>query len=82
MCPPKPPVSPLRRALIVPIRAYQILLSPLLPPSCRFRPTCSAYTLEAIELWGLRGVWMGFKRILRCRPGVPAGYDPVPTPPK
>lgn len=82
MCPPEPQLSPLRRLLIVPIRAYQLFLSPLLPPSCRYSPTCSAYTLQAIELWGVRGIWMGVKRLLRCRPGVPGGYDPVPLPPK
>ena len=61
------------------VRAYQLLISPLFPPSCRFTPTCSAYMLEAIEIWGpFRGVWMGLKRIYYCRPGGKPGYDPVP----
>jgi len=61
------------------IRLYQLTLSPLLPPSCRFTPTCSHYTYEAIEKYGLiKGSWMGFKRILRCNPFSAGGYDPVP----
>ena len=61
------------------IRLYQLTLSPLLPPSCRFTPTCSHYTYEAIDKYGLlKGSWMGFKRILRCNPFSAGGYDPVP----
>jgi len=61
------------------IRIYQMTLSPLLPPACRFEPTCSHYTYEAIEKYGLfKGSWMGFLRILRCNPFNPGGYDPVP----
>ena len=61
------------------IRFYQRQISPSLPPSCRFTPTCSAYALEAIERYGaLRGGWMAFRRILRCNPFHPGGYDPVP----
>ena len=71
----------LRRALIAPIRFYQRYISPLTPPACRYRPSCSQYTREAIALWGVRGVWMGAKRILRCQPLYPGGYDPVPLPP-
>ncbi len=67
--------------LIFPIRFYQSFISPWTPPACRFRPSCSQYTREAIALWGLRGVWMGTKRILRCQPMYPGGYDPVPLPP-
>ena len=74
MCPPKPQVSLLRKLLIAPIRGYQLFLSPILPPSCRYRPTCSAPTLRAIEIWGVRGIWMGVN-VVRCRPGVPGGYD-------
>ena len=61
------------------IRLYQLTLSPLLPPSCRFTPSCSHYTYEAIDKYGLiKGSWMGFKRILRCNPFNAGGYDPVP----
>jgi uncharacterized protein len=61
------------------IRFYQKRISPGLPPSCRFTPTCSHYTYEAIEVYGvLRGTWMGMKRIARCNPFNPGGYDPVP----
>jgi putative membrane protein insertion efficiency factor len=67
--------------LIAPIRFYQAFISPMTPPACRYVPSCSQYTREAIALWGLRGVWMGMKRILRCQPLYPGGYDPVPLPP-
>lgn len=61
------------------IQIYRKLLSPLLPASCRFVPTCSQYTYEAIERYGvLKGSWMGAKRISRCHPWHPGGYDPVP----
>ena len=61
------------------IRCYQKGISPWLGANCRFRPTCSAYTFEAIEKYGpAKGIYLGMKRILRCRPGVPGGYDPVP----
>ena len=61
------------------IRAYQLTLAKILPPSCRFEPSCSHYTYEAIDKYGLvKGSWMGFKRILRCNPFNPGGYDPVP----
>jgi len=66
--------------LIAPIRFYQAYISPMTPPSCRYQPTCSQYTREAIALYGLKGVWMGTKRILRCQPMYPGGYDPVPLP--
>lgn len=57
---------------------YQKFISPLLPTSCRFYPTCSEYSREAIEKHGLvRGCWLGIKRILRCHPFYPGGYDPV-----
>ena len=62
------------------IRFYQRYISPLLPPSCRFQPTCSAYSLEAVERFGVfRGVWLGVTRLLRCHPYHPGGYAPVPA---
>jgi len=65
--------------LIAPIRAYKALLSPLMPPSCRFTPTCSTYAIQAIERHGpVKGVWLGTKRICRCHPWGGSGYDPVP----
>jgi len=72
-------VSPLARFFILMIRGYQVALSPLLPSACRYVPSCSRYTAEAIEKYGaLRGGWMGMKRILRCHPFHAGGYDPVP----
>jgi putative membrane protein insertion efficiency factor len=60
------------------IRAYQILISPFLPGSCRFYPTCSEYTLTAIRQHGAaKGVLLGIRRLLRCHPFHPGGYDPV-----
>lgn len=60
------------------LRFYKAAVSPLLPPSCRFVPTCSEYAREAIERYGaLRGTYMGARRILRCHPFHPGGYDPV-----
>ena len=64
---------------IIPIKIYQILISPLLGSNCRFTPTCSQYTIEAIQKYGpLKGGWLGFKRILRCHPWGGCGHDPVP----
>jgi hypothetical protein len=61
------------------IKAYQYLISPLFTPSCRFTPSCSQYTLEVIEKHGaIRGSWLSVKRILRCNPWHPGGYDPAP----
>jgi len=61
------------------IRAYQLLISPLLGPRCRHLPSCSEYTAQAIALHGpVRGGWMGLRRIVRCNPWGTSGYDPVP----
>ncbi|MDJ0599197.1 MAG: membrane protein insertion efficiency factor YidD [Crocosphaera sp.] len=69
----------MKKILILLIQGYRKFISPLFPPSCRFQPTCSQYTLEAIEKFGaLQGSWLGLKRILRCHPFHPGGYDPVP----
>ena len=69
----------LQSLLLLLIRFYQKAISPMLGANCKYRPTCSAYTYEAIQKYGpIKGTWMGMKRIARCRPGVPGGYDPVP----
>jgi len=63
---------------LIAVRFYQNAISPWLPPSCRFVPTCSAYAVEAIERYGfLRGTVLAVKRILRCHPFCTGGYDPV-----
>ena len=61
------------------LRAYKRVLSPLLPPMCRFEPTCSVYMMQAIEKHGLlRGGWLGIRRLSRCHAFNPGGWDPVP----
>ena len=66
-------------ALILVVRGYQLWLSPLLPAACRYYPTCSAYAIEALEKHGaMTGTWLAFRRIARCHPFRPGGYDPVP----
>lgn len=71
----------MKMLLIRLIQAYQKLLSPLLLPSCRFQPTCSAYAIEAISTWGAaKGSWLALRRISRCHPFHPGGYDPIPQP--
>lgn len=72
-------VSPVGTFLVALIRSYQLLLSPLFPSSCRFFPTCSEYAKEAVVAHGvLKGSWLVFRRLLKCRPFGPGGYDPVP----
>ena len=57
---------------------YKAIVSPLMPAACRFEPTCSEYTRQAVEKYGaIRGTWMGFKRIMRCQPFCEGGHDPV-----
>lgn len=69
----------IRRLIMLLIRVYQLVLSPLLGPSCRFQPTCSAYAAECIERFGaLKGSWLALKRLLRCHPLGGHGYDPPP----
>lgn len=66
------------KVIIAVIKGYQILLSPLFPPSCRFTPTCSEYTIEALKRYGVfKGLGMGLWRVLRCNPFSKGGYDPV-----
>ena len=63
------------------IRSYQYFISPLLGPACRFHPSCSVYTFDAIRYNGtVKGLYLGFRRILRCHPFHPGGYDPAPRP--
>lgn len=64
-------------------RFYQKFISPMFPPSCRFNPTCSVYGIEAVQEHGaVKGTWLAVKRILKCHPLHPGGYDPVPLNPK
>lgn len=69
----------MKTLLVLIVRAYQLVLSPLLPAACRYQPTCSHYAIEALEKHGAwRGGWLAVKRIARCHPFRPGGYDPVP----
>ena len=72
-------IKVLNYLLIFPIKLYQILLSPLIGPSCRFTPTCSNYAIEAINKHGpFKGFWLAIKRISKCHPWGDSGHDPVP----
>ena len=72
--------GPVAWILLLLVRAYRLVLSPLLPPRCRFAPSCSRYALEAIALHGAwRGGWLTLRRIARCHPFHPGGHDPVPA---
>lgn len=67
------------RALISLIKFYQVAISPLKPASCRFYPTCSEYAVQAVAKYGaLKGAWLALRRVGRCHPFNPGGYDPVP----
>lgn len=69
----------MKTVLILLVRLYKKLISPLLPPACRFHPSCSAYAEESLRLHGaLRGSWLTLRRLLRCHPFHPGGLDPVP----
>lgn len=68
-----------RQVLIVAVRGYQLVLSPIFGGACRYYPSCSAYAIEALERHGaLRGWWLALRRIARCHPFRPGGFDPVP----
>ena len=68
-----------RRIALSLLSFYKRFLSPLLPPMCRFEPTCSVYTMQAVDKYGaLRGIWLGIRRLGRCHPFNPGGWDPVP----
>ena len=68
----------IKQIIIAMIRFYQKLLSPLSGPTCRFYPSCSRYTLDAVNRYGaVQGLWLGIKRLARCHPWHPGGYDPV-----
>lgn len=69
----------MKRIAIWLLRGYKIAISPLLPPACRFYPTCSEYALEAVTRYGvLKGSWLAARRLLRCHPFHAGGFDPVP----
>lgn len=69
----------MKRLVLMLLKGYSYLVSPLLGNNCRYYPSCSAYTREAVEIHGvLRGLWLGTRRILRCHPFHEGGYDPVP----
>ncbi|MGE9808344.1 MULTISPECIES: membrane protein insertion efficiency factor YidD [unclassified Janibacter] len=73
------PTRILAQPLIWLVRGYQLLISPLLPPTCRYYPSCSAYAVTALERFGpIKGTWLAVRRLLRCHPWAPGGVDHVP----
>jgi len=71
--------NPFAYLIIIPVKIYQAIISPILGPTCRYQPTCSHYMIKAIDEWGLiKGFYLGIKRILRCHPWGDSGFDPVP----
>jgi putative membrane protein insertion efficiency factor len=74
-----PLVNVISHLLVAPIRVYQRTISPLIGPRCRFHPSCSEYAAQAILRWGpVRGIYLGVRRLLRCHPWNPGGFDDVP----
>lgn len=70
----------MQRVVVTLLKGYKLVISPLLPSACRFRPTCSEYMLEAVQIYGVpHGIWLGLKRLGRCHPFREGGYDPVPN---
>jgi uncharacterized protein len=68
----------MRTVMIIIIKGYQKIISPLFPPTCRFYPTCSSYFIQALEKYGFfKGSYLGIRRILRCHPWNPGGHDPL-----
>lgn len=68
-----------KKLFILPVRFYQVAISPLIGNNCRFSPTCSHYMIRAIEEWGVfKGLYLGIRRLLKCHPWGPSGRDPVP----
>jgi putative membrane protein insertion efficiency factor len=69
----------MKQVALLLLRFYKLAISPMLPSACRYTPTCSEYAYQAIEKYGvLRGSWLGLRRLSRCHPWHPGGYDPVP----
>lgn len=74
-------MNPLKAILIGAVKCYRTCISPMFPPTCRYRPTCSQYALEALQKHGaIKGTWLTLRRLLRCHPWGGCGYDPVPPP--
>lgn len=77
--PAAPPAQSVKKPVILLLRGYKLVISPLLGQRCRFYPSCSEYTLQAVDRFGvIRGGWLGARRIARCHPLHPGGLDPVP----